>query len=160
MKGTSGCRGVEKQRRCLSPLRRCLWPRHVFDYSIFSLVAPLGFSKSSATLAAADPCIPMLSYCALCLLEYWKRIPNARFPLVHTHVSSREYSAFIHDTFRSSCCVPSVESWVDDRRCPPGKPPCAFLAVALHPIPLATSSRFGEIPGGKGLRTTGRGSST
>lgn len=31
--------------------------------------------------------------------------------------------------------------------------PGAFLAVALHPIPLATSSRFGEIPGGKGWGT-------
>lgn len=43
-------------------------------------VPSLGFSKSSATLAAADPCIPMLSYCTLCLLEYLEVIPNARFP--------------------------------------------------------------------------------
>lgn len=85
----------------------------------------------------------------------WELIPNARFPLSHTHVLSR---AILHSTATPSdplCCVPCVESWVDDRRCPPGKPPCAFLAVALHLIPLATSSRFGEIPGGKGCGDNG-----
>jgi len=106
------------QRRRWSSLRRCLWPRHFFDYIIFSPLALLGFFKSSATLAAAHPCIPMLSYCALCLLECRDSDPECPVPTLELAYICLVLcnSAFDHYTFRSSCCVPSVDSWVDDRR--------------------------------------------
>lgn len=119
-------------------------------------VPPLGFSKSSATLAAADPCTPRLGYGAPWLLEYWEVIPNARFPLssmLPTHISPH---GILHSPTTPSDPLVVLDlldlgSTIDValRVSHPG----AFLAVALHPIPLATSSRFGEIPGGKGLGT-------
>lgn len=97
----------------------------------------------------------MLSYCTLCLLEYLEVIPNARFPqssmlptpvsrLVKFCIQARHLQIFfvafdllnLGSTIDVACQAShSARSW--PWRC----------NLSL----LATSSRFGEIPGGKGL---------
>lgn len=65
-------------------------------------------------------------------------------------------SAFNRFTSGSSCCGRSVESWVDDRRCPPLKPLCAFLAGGVAPYPLSDKQPFRRDSGREGLGTTGQ----